>query len=178
MSARLGAARLEDLVDDGILRGAVDPARALARVRQLRCSGREGLVVLDELLTERLHPHASGSRLEAELWRAIQRSGLPVPERECDVYGRDGVFIARVDFAYPAERVAIEVDGYAYHQGRKRFDSDHERHNRLIDAGWLPLLFTKPHIFDTQEETLAGIQRALRRRQREVPGGMRTTLDP
>jgi very-short-patch-repair endonuclease len=148
----------------------IDPSQTLTRVRKLGTRGRAGLRVLEELLVERLHLDASGSPLEAELWRLLKKAPPPLPDREFTVLDEAGRPIGRVDFAYVAERVAIEVDGYAYHQGRRRFDADRERHNRLADAGWLSLVFTKAHIRDRPAQTVETIRRA-RLRRRRARGG-------
>jgi very-short-patch-repair endonuclease len=46
-----------------------------------------------------------------------------------------GVFIARVDLALPAYRIAIEYDG-GWHALREQLERDRERLNRLQQAGW------------------------------------------
>ena len=51
-------------------------------------------------------------------------------------------FIGYLDFAFVAERIAIEVDGYAWHSTPERFQHDRTRQNRLVNAGWLVLRFT------------------------------------
>jgi very-short-patch-repair endonuclease len=71
---------------------------------------------------------------------------LPVPQYE--VRDDDGGLIARVDFAYPEVRLAIEVDGYAHHSSRKQWESDLARQNRLIAAGWRVLRFSSRDVND------------------------------
>ena len=44
--------------------------------------------------------------------------------------------MARVDLAYPEDRVAIEMDGFRWHAGRGPFRSDRIRGNRIEAAGW------------------------------------------
>jgi very-short-patch-repair endonuclease len=46
-----------------------------------------------------------------------------------------GVFIARVDLALPAYRIAIEYDG-GWHALREQLERDRDRLNRLQQAGW------------------------------------------
>jgi very-short-patch-repair endonuclease len=48
----------------------------------------------------------------------------------------------RIDVAFPHARVAIEVDGRAFHSSPGRFQSDRTRQNRLVAAGWRVLRFT------------------------------------
>lgn len=59
--------------------------------------------------------------------------------RVCDAQGR---FVARVDFAFPTEMVAIELDGVAFHSDGDSFQRDRERQNRLTLLGWRVLRFT------------------------------------
>ena len=47
-----------------------------------------------------------------------------------------------IDVAFPALRLAIEIDGYAYHSSDDRFQRDRTRQNALIAAGWRVLRFT------------------------------------
>lgn len=47
-----------------------------------------------------------------------------------------------VDVAFPEQRVAIEVDGMAYHTDVERFQRDRTRQNALIATGWTVLRFT------------------------------------
>lgn len=40
------------------------------------------------------------------------------------------------DFAFPARRVVVEAEGYAFHAGVREFTNDCARYNRLVAAGW------------------------------------------
>lgn len=42
----------------------------------------------------------------------------------------------RLDVAFPAERVAVECDGFAFHRTPQDLARDHERQNALVRAGW------------------------------------------
>jgi very-short-patch-repair endonuclease len=48
----------------------------------------------------------------------------------------------RVDLAFPAQKVAVEVDGWAWHVDAERFRNDRRKQNALVRAGWDPLRFT------------------------------------
>ena len=64
----------------------------------------------------------------------LGRSPLPAPIAQFRV--RDGPrFVARVDFGWPAQRVALEYDGL-WHAEPGRFARDRQRLNRLQAAGW------------------------------------------
>ena len=48
----------------------------------------------------------------------------------------------RIDIAFPREKVAVEVDGWAWHVDAERFTNDRRKQNALVRAGWDPLRFT------------------------------------
>jgi hypothetical protein len=53
----------------------------------------------------------------------------------------EGRVVARVDFGYPEQKLAIEYDG-AWHGERDQFTKDRARLNRLLAAGWRVLFVT------------------------------------
>lgn len=62
----------------------------------------------------------------------IRAERLPVPVREMRFDpGRKW----RIDFAWPQDRVAVEVDGEV-HRIKERFHADIEKHAALVLAGW------------------------------------------
>lgn len=77
----------------------------------------------------------SESRPESRLRVTFIDAGLPpaVPQYEVR---KDGTFVARVDLAWPAARVAVEYDG-AHHADPLQMRRDRRRLNALVDAGWL-----------------------------------------
>jgi very-short-patch-repair endonuclease len=85
-----------------------------------------------------------------------------LPERQFEVrsYGK---LVARVDFAYPQARLAIEVDGYRWHSGRARWQRDLQRRNRLIALGWRVLHATSEDIDGHPEVLIAMIETELTR---------------
>ena len=48
----------------------------------------------------------------------------------------------RIDLAFPARKVAIEVDGWAYHVDPDRFRNDRRKGNYITRTGWDLLRFT------------------------------------
>jgi very-short-patch-repair endonuclease len=47
-----------------------------------------------------------------------------------------------VDFAFVERRLAVEVDGWAFHSDSIRFRHDPHRQNNLVLRGWTVLRFT------------------------------------
>ena len=70
------------------------------------------------------------SRLRIEMLRA----GLPVPIPQFDVLV-DGLFVARLDFAWPAFRFGVEYDGQ-WHADIGQLHRDRSRLRELNAAGW------------------------------------------
>lgn len=77
---------------------------------------------------------------ESRVRLLVHRSGLPVPVAQYRVVDR-GRFVARVDFGWPAQRVALEYDGI-WHAEAGRFRRDRDRLNRLTAAGWRVVFVT------------------------------------
>ena len=134
--------RLTQAVDDAIRRRLTSwPDLAATRARHSR-RGRNGVGVLRDLLEERYGtaiPDSHFGRLVADL---LVDAGLPEPQIEYDVHTSAGLWLARVDLAYPERRVAIELDSKAHHLHEDAFEADRPRQNRLELAGWVVLRFT------------------------------------
>jgi very-short-patch-repair endonuclease len=67
----------------------------------------------------------------------------------------------RIDIAFPRERVAIEVDGWAWHVDADRFRNDRRKQNALVRAGWDPLRFTWHDLDGRPREVVGEIQATL-----------------
>lgn len=78
---------------------------------------------------------------ESRLRLALVLAGLvPVPQHV--VRDAQGRFVARVDLAFPAWRLAVEYDGRAVHERPDVYARDRQRQNELVRAGWTVLRFT------------------------------------
>ncbi|HEV2756032.1 MAG TPA: DUF559 domain-containing protein [Actinomycetota bacterium] len=82
----------------------------------------------------------AASPLEASVARRLARSRLPAPRRQHAVWvaGRRRF----LDFAWPENRVALEVDGYRWHSSRTAWESDRARLSHLRRAGWTVIQVT------------------------------------
>lgn len=76
----------------------------------------------------------------------LRGGGLPPPVAQYEVLHR-GSFVARVDFAWPERKVALEYDG-AWHGGTEQFVRDRRRLNRLQEAGWRVVFVTAADLHD------------------------------
>ncbi|WP_228524356.1 endonuclease domain-containing protein [Rhodococcus rhodochrous] len=68
-----------------------------------------------------------------------------------------------IDVAFEAERVAIEIDGWAWHRDADRHRHDIERQNVLINAGWHVLRFTWHMLTQDPDGVVRRIRAALGR---------------
>lgn len=130
------------------------------RIEEVGRPGRRGVATIRTLMRAR-DPHLAPteSELESMLWQLILRSGLPQPERQFEIYDSRG-FVARVDFAYPAQRLVIEAIGLSWHSG-DRVLRDVERRNRLLLAGWRVLEFPWRDVVRRSRLVAARIEAAL-----------------
>ena len=67
----------------------------------------------------------------------------------------------RIDLAFPRQKVAVEVDGWAWHVDAERFRADRRKQNALVRAGWDPLRFTWHDLDGRPAAVLAEIRETL-----------------
>jgi very-short-patch-repair endonuclease len=67
----------------------------------------------------------------------------------------------RIDLAFPAAKVAVEVDGWAWHVDAERFRADQRKGNMLTRAGWQLLRFTWHSLDGSPAEVVAEIAESL-----------------
>jgi very-short-patch-repair endonuclease len=94
---------------------------------------------------------------ERRLHAILRRAGIHGWKPNCEVWA-DGTLIAVVDLAIPARRIAIEVDGMAFHTDADRFQGDRTRQNSLIAAGWTILRFTWADIVERPDYVVGSIR--------------------
>lgn len=70
----------------------------------------------------------------------------------------------RIDIAFPDARLAVEIDGWAWHHDPDRFQRDRTRQNQLSLAGWQVLRFTWADLQDPAD-FVRQIARALGRQE-------------
>lgn len=124
-----------------------------------RSRGRPTLLAM---IAARKRQGVTESELEASALRAIRKAGLPPPVLQYVVRDR-GRFVARVDLAYPEQRVAIEIDGFRHHDHRRTFDRERARGNHVVSLGWQLLRITAQHLLENPDAVTGWIRGALRR---------------
>lgn len=131
---------------------------------------RKGAATLRRALA-RARTGASSPR-ETEIRLLLVDAGLPEPVLDLDLYDEHGLWIAAVDMAYPALKIAVEYDG-AGHRTQRQFERDVDRLAQLEAAGWIVLRFTARHLRENRVLVASRVRDAIRRRV-SVPNGPET----
>lgn len=66
-----------------------------------------------------------------------------------------------IDIGFPAQKLAVEIDGREFHLGEEEFEHDRWRQNDLVNAGWRVLRFTVRMLEETPHLVLAMLREAL-----------------
>ncbi|MDH6280322.1 very-short-patch-repair endonuclease [Prescottella agglutinans] len=118
-----------------------------------RNPGRHGASAAARLL--RAAGEGGASEAERMLHRLLRQAGLTGWRPHVHSCGYE------IDVAFVSERIAIEVDGWAWHRDVDRFNRDAQRQNALMNAGWHVLRFTWHHLRNDPEGVIAQIRQAL-----------------
>lgn len=102
----------------------------------------------------------SGSVLESLCRLCLEDAGLRPFETQYLVAAAGGT-IGRVDFAWPEQRLVVEVDGYAFHADRSTYRNDRRRGNALVLAGWRVLRFSWEDVVGSPQVVVAQVRAAL-----------------
>lgn len=156
----LSADRVKGAVHDAISQGKASDTWLWWHLERTRRRGRNGVAVMEQILKLRDGGEVTESWLERETLRLIGRFGLPAPVCQERVERR-GAFVARVDFAYPAERLVIEVSGYRWHRTKAQMASDLRRRRELTLLGYRVLEYGYDDIVASPERVAAEIAEAL-----------------
>jgi hypothetical protein len=129
-----------DLVDSALCRKLMQPSRLIraaeAAWRSARRSRRSGLGRLNEALDVWRSGAPPGSPPEAKLQRRLKEWGFPPAQRQVEVYGGDGRFLARADLGIVEWKVLLEYDSDEHH-GPRCWIADGERLDRVEEeTGW------------------------------------------
>ena len=117
---------------------------------RLAAPNRRGPRVMLELVARARELRApTESALELELERILER--LPGLVRQHEVRRADGSFVARVDFAIPALKIAVEAHSRRFHDGFASASSDAAREAALHAEGWIVRFVTKAHLHHPTE---------------------------
>ena len=161
LAGTMNSARLEALVDDAMRRRLTTERRIS---NYLATFGRrpQGVAGLRQVLAARRSGAPAESPLESMLERLLRGSNLPAAERQYPIV-HEGRFVARVDFAWPAYRVAVEAQSRTHHADGTSFNRDLARMNALSETAWTVLYVTWSDVHRRPRQTLELFERALKR---------------
>jgi very-short-patch-repair endonuclease len=107
-----------------------------------RANGRRGAAVLRSVLAALDdEPGLTASELEEAFLALCRDAGLPEPAVNEWVRVDDGPPL-KADFLWRSQRLIVELDGWAAHGTRDRFEADRRRDQRTRRAGLDTLRFT------------------------------------
>lgn len=132
----------------GQLRRAVDSRRGVR--------GSRSLVAALELVRP-----GSESPKETELRLLLIRGGLPEPELNVDVFGKNGRFIGRGDLVYRRHKVLVEYDGSQHADDRRQFHRDVNRLEEFSDNDWRVVRVLKEHMNADRADIVTRVRNAL-----------------
>jgi very-short-patch-repair endonuclease len=157
---RLSRDALERAIEGAVRRRQTSAARLRWRAQALARPGRAGPGRILRALDRAGSVGRAESDLEVRVVQLLRRAGVPAPLLQHSVRLPDGN-TARLDMAYPEQRLCIEVDGWAAHGGRAAFQRDRARQNMLVLLGWRPLRFTWSDITHRPAWVAAQVKAAL-----------------
>ncbi len=98
----------------------------------------------------------AAEKLAVRLMRAARITGW-VANHHIELHGVQLI----LDLAFPELKLAIEIDGFAFHSSPDRFQRDRSRQNLLIGEGWMVLRFTWADLTERPEYVMDQIRRAV-----------------
>lgn len=154
-------AKVAIALDAALARGLTTPNRIDRYLAMVARRGRRGCKPLRELLRERASlTRVPQSPLETSFFDLLVAEGLPKPELQYEIRDR-GRLIARVDFAWPDQKMILEMDGYRYHSGHSQWQKDRRRRNELTRLGWTMLHGTWADLEDDPQTLLKHVSARL-----------------
>lgn len=147
-------------IGDAAREGKVSDAWLWWRLECLRCRGRNGVTVLEEVLRRRQRLGPTESWLEHTFLDLLEAAGLPLPEVQSRI-SRSGSFVGRVDCYYPEPRLVIELEGFKVHSTPAQRRADEARRRRLVLAGKRVMVVTYDEVVNDPEGVLADVADAL-----------------
>jgi very-short-patch-repair endonuclease len=159
-------------LDDALRRHLTSIPLLHRHLARLGGHGRRGAGVLRSLLEERpLGYVPTHFEFEDRLARAISQSSLPAPRRQYAIYD-DVQMVARVDFAYPQVKLAVEADSYTWHTGRAEWKRDILRRNAVKVLGWQIYEVIWDELMRHPDKVVADINKLLCRMSPRIRGSL------
>lgn len=150
-------------VDDARRRNLVTWDQLLDLLVSHSRRGRAGAATLRSILDEHSAEIArTDSGFERLVLLLLRDAGLPAPALQHEVYIDGRTY--RIDLAYVAERIAVELNGQI-HRERRVWENDQVRYTALTNAGWRVLPFSWHRYSTDQRSIVRQVRLALQTRQ-------------
>jgi very-short-patch-repair endonuclease len=163
LAAHLSEEILEVCVDHALLRGLTRFGGLERVLAESGGRGRRGAAALRKLLEVRGDVPPCASPLETRGARFLRKYRFPRPHRQFVVTHKE-TFVARVDFAYPERRLAIECDSVQWHAARARWENDRDRLNGMSRAEWQTFHLLSSRLKDDPDGLAAELRAIYRNR--------------
>jgi hypothetical protein len=171
LAAELSAGELSAVVDSVLSARRVTPSQLRREAERRHRSCLPGARALRAALAVWQDAPKLESVAEAAMPRALLEAGVPMPAVQYRLRS-DGRPERRLDFAWPAARVALEVDGFRWHGGAPSFEADRARDIELRLDRWTVLRATATAALNHPARTCAAVASALAEALAEVPGAV------
>ena len=145
---------VERALNEALVQRLISNEEVLSMAGERPCRGK---VRLQRVLSTYTGPAITRSEAERETKRLIHRAGLPAPNVNARIHGYE------VDFLWPEQGFAFEVDGYAFHSTRQAFERDRGKDAHLATRGIDVARVTWRQVTERPEAVVARIARALAR---------------
>ncbi|MEY3091498.1 MAG: hypothetical protein RIU67_281 [Actinomycetota bacterium] len=156
----IGYRRVSSALENALDTGIVSLADLAATTTRLYHRRRPGSREIRAVLSQRSEWSAAvQSDLEHRVLEAIRLGGVRTPKLQHNLECPDGRLV-RLDFAWLAEQVALEVDHSFWHAGSAESRKDKSRDRQLALMGWLTVRLTEDDVRDgvaTVVDELRGI---------------------
>ena len=151
---RLDDKALTRALNDARLSGFLHPSELAAALDG--CPGRPGTGRVRSLIATGSNP--TRSELEDAFLAFCERFGLPRPLVNTKVAGFE------VDALFEAERLAVELDGYAFHSSHGAFERDRDRDAAMLAIGIATVRITWERVATAPVKEAARLESILRAR--------------
>jgi len=141
LAPHLSHGELDRAVEEALIRGLTKPEELTGRPALRRATIEE--------------PQITRSEGERRLRRLIKAARLPRAITNTWVAGWE------VDAFWPAQRLVVEVDGFAYHGSRAAFERDRRKDAALVAAGYRVVRITWRQLVDEPHVVVALLARLL-----------------
>jgi hypothetical protein len=162
--------QLRNALDDALVRGLVrhHQIKALLRDPHTRCRPgsdalRRMLIPWDQVMSA--GGGRPGSVAEIDVLRFVLDAGIPMPVPQYKVLDGERL-LAKLDFAWPKEKVAVEVDGFRYHSSPRARAHDARRDHMMGARGWLIIRITPAGLAEAPQAFLDNLRSYLAARNR------------